>query len=91
MNRINEYKIEPGVYIDEHGQKLVVLDIVNIMYNSDKNLPEAVENPLVVLRSVETGKLEHIRYGFPLSIFKQKFKPYEKTVDTNAVGPGGLQ
>jgi hypothetical protein len=82
MNRINEYKIEPGVYVDEHNQKLVVLDIVNYMYNSDKNL--------VVLRPLEEGRL-HVRYAFPLYIFQQKFKPYEKAADTDTAIPDGMQ
>jgi hypothetical protein len=90
MNRINEYKIEPGVYVDEHDQKLVVLDIVNYMYNGDKNLPEAIENPLVILRPLEVGRL-HARFAFPLSIFQQKFKPYEKTADTATAIPDGMQ
>jgi hypothetical protein len=76
MNRINEFKIEPGTYrSDDSDTVLVVVDVVNHMYNSNHNLQEALSDPLVILRNIEYGKLEHNRYSIPLSIFKLKFKP----------------
>lgn len=73
MNRINEYDIEPGPWTDEHGTTLVVLDVVNHAYNTTANLCEALADPFVILRPLDVSRIEHSRYAYPLSIFKQKF------------------
>ncbi len=73
MNRINEFHIEPGPYGLADGRVLVVVDVVNHIYNADADLPEAIENPLVIVRPLESGRLEHNRYAYPLNVFKTKF------------------
>jgi len=72
MLRINEHGIEPGVYIDDHGFKVVVLDIIDHAWNADKELQEFLSVPFVVGRDLE--HMEGKRYMWPLEVFKNKFK-----------------
>lgn len=73
MNRINEFNVEPGPYGLADGRVLVVVDVVNHVYNAAADLPEAIEDPMVIVRPLENGRLEHNRYGYPLTVFKTKF------------------
>lgn len=79
MNRINEFNIEPGPYSASDGSVLVVVDIVNHIYNASADLPEAVEDPLIILRHLDVTRLEHRRYAYPLSVFKSKFSMYPQS------------
>lgn len=74
MNRINVFGIEPGAYVDEKDFKVVVLDVVTHQYNPVVGLEEALPTPSVLVRNAVELK-EHIRYLYPIEIFKAKFKP----------------
>ena len=71
MLRINEHGIEPGVYKDDHGFAVVVLDIINHGWNAEKGLQEFLSEPLVIGRDLATN--EGKRYMWPLEVFKLKF------------------
>lgn len=73
MLRINEY-LEPGPYEDEKGKVVVVLDVLNYVWNDSAGLPEAIPVPLVVVRDLEESKTEHARCGYPIDVFRVKFK-----------------
>jgi hypothetical protein len=74
MNRINEYHIEPGTYTDENNHTIVVLDVVNHLYNTTAQLPEAIADPLVICRQLIENNKEHQRIAFPISVFKTIYK-----------------
>lgn len=71
MNRINEHNLEPGPYIDNQGFSVVVLDIVDHSWNSDKQLMEYLVSPLVVARDLIGNEK---RYIWPLVVFNKQFK-----------------
>lgn len=71
MNRINQYNIEPGPYSDDHGFKIVVIDIVTHSWNGIAGLQEALPEPLVLGRQLV---MTDERYVWPLSVFKEKFR-----------------
>lgn len=71
MNRINIHGIEPGPYVDDQGFNVVVLDIVDHSWNSDKQLMEYLVSPLVVCRELLGGEK---RYAWPVEMFKMKFR-----------------
>jgi len=68
---INVYDLEPGPYVDDKGHHVVVLDIVDHAWNSDQQLLEFLQSPLVVGRDLIGGEK---RYLWPLEVFKEKFR-----------------
>lgn len=71
MLRTNPY-LEPGVYIDEHDYKVVVLDIISHSWNPVADLQEVLSTPLVMARDLMI--MDGNRYIWPLDVFKRKFK-----------------
>lgn len=73
VNRINNF-LEPGPYEDEHKFQVVVLEVVTHSWNIDKGLQEVLPESMVLARNLVETK-EQLRYIYPISIFKEKFKP----------------
>lgn len=71
MNRINEWNLEPGPYVDDQGFNVVLLDVVDHAWNDDKQLVEYLSSPVVVGRELLGGEK---RYMWPIEVFKLKFR-----------------
>lgn len=71
MIRINQWNLEPGTYIDDQEFAVVVLDVVDHSWNSDKQLVEFLSSPVVVGRDLIGGEK---RYMWPIEVFKIKFR-----------------
>ena len=73
MNWINEY-LTPGTYTENDTNHIVVVcDVVNHVWNVDKQLQEFTETPLVIFRNLIDVEKQHKRYSMPLDLFKTKF------------------
>ncbi len=71
MNRINEFNLEPGLYTDDEGFKLVLLDIIDHAWSHDKQLVEYLSSPLAMGRELLGGEK---RFVWPIEVFKIKFR-----------------
>lgn len=72
MNRINQFELEPGPYC-EGDFVVIVLDVITHQWNREKQLQEALDEPLVMCRDLLIT--EHKRYLYPLLVFRAKFQP----------------
>lgn len=72
LDRVNKFGLEPGPYKDDQDFRVVLLDVVTHTWNAGHNLLEALSVPVVVVRNLITTN-EHIRYSYPIDVFKIKF------------------
>lgn len=73
MDRINEFKIEPGVY-EGDNKRVVLITIVNEM--DENGTSKKLSDPLVCYRPLE-NVARHLVTGIRLSEFIVKFKEVE--------------
>jgi hypothetical protein len=74
MNRINEFNLEPGTYIDQAQNVVVMVDVITELYKEDADLLDRLSDPLVVTRPLDgLSKIEHHRMAYPISVFTQRF------------------
>lgn len=70
MWRINQFDLEPGVYVCK-DVRVVVTEIQT--HTTSSGYPESLEQPVVIYRDLAPGAEKYITYGMPLNNFNQLF------------------